>query len=262
MNRTPPAEVRRQLRKEVAFGCPIPGCGSPYLKWHHYDPPWSVRQHHDPGGMIALCTEHHDKADAGAYTKEQLQFFKQTALERVKDVGGQFEWMRREIVGVMGGGFYFRTPILLQINARPIVWFDRDKEGYLLLNVNMPTVSGEPRVCIEDNFWLLIGEPVDLESPPSGKILRVSYANGDTLDVEFSILESADDAQSRYPNSNPRQWNVVFPITAVQVYLTIAGTTIKFGRGETRTMGLSFPSYVIRESRVALHIKCPDRRLG
>src|SRR5918912_315690 len=36
VNRTPPAAVRRELRREVGFGCPVPDCGNPYLYWHHF----------------------------------------------------------------------------------------------------------------------------------------------------------------------------------------------------------------------------------
>src|SRR5215211_7582447 len=76
VNRTPPIEVRRELRREVGFGCPVDGCGSPYLTWHHFDPPWKERQHHDVVGMVALCREHHDKADVGAFTRQQLRQLK------------------------------------------------------------------------------------------------------------------------------------------------------------------------------------------
>ena len=72
MNRTPPKKVIQTLRQEVGFGCPIPNCGNPYLEWHHFDPPWSIENHHRPEGMIALCTQHHKNADNYAYTNEQL----------------------------------------------------------------------------------------------------------------------------------------------------------------------------------------------
>ena len=51
LRREAPIAVRRQLAEEVGFGCPIEGWGSPYLMWHHFDPPWRVREHHDPVGM-------------------------------------------------------------------------------------------------------------------------------------------------------------------------------------------------------------------
>jgi hypothetical protein len=77
MERTRPlAEIRRQLRGEVGFGCPVEGCGSPYLTWHHFDPPWREREHHDADGMFALCLQHHKEADSGAFSDSQLRSFK------------------------------------------------------------------------------------------------------------------------------------------------------------------------------------------
>ena len=73
MRREPPDSVKKILRKEVRFGCPIPGCNNPYLEWHHFDPPWAKEEHHRPEGMIALCNTHHKRADAGAFTIEQLK---------------------------------------------------------------------------------------------------------------------------------------------------------------------------------------------
>lgn len=72
MARNPPKSVLAELRKEVGFGCPVEGCGNPYLTWHHFDPPWSERHHHEPQGIIALCPEHHNAADANCGVGFQL----------------------------------------------------------------------------------------------------------------------------------------------------------------------------------------------
>ena len=134
MNRTPPTEVRQALRKQVGFGCPIQNCGNPYLEWHHFDPPWREREHHNLEGMIALCAEHHGKANAGAYTKEQLHLFKKEAENRSVQVKGRFDWLRNRLLAYVGGGFYYEVPVIFQIKNYPVVWFNRDEEGHLLLN--------------------------------------------------------------------------------------------------------------------------------
>src|ERR1022692_4539989 len=77
---------KRRLRDDVGFCCPIPGCSSPYLEWHHFDPPWKVKHHHDPARMIALCRDHHPEADAGAFKVEQLHAYKATAKQRAGEV--------------------------------------------------------------------------------------------------------------------------------------------------------------------------------
>lgn len=254
MNRTPPIEVRRELRKEVCFGCPIPGCGSPYLSWHHFDPSWSERQHHEVSGMIALCSEHHAKADAGAYTKEQLRQLKMRTAQKTVEVKGKFDWMRNSILAVVGGNFYFETPVIFEFKGQPAIWFNRDENGYLLLNIRMLTASQEARVVIEDNFWLEIGNPEDLECPPSGKLLKVKYSNGDEIKIEFFELKSEQETKKRYPDIYPENWEITFPITAVEVFEKVGGTDFEFGPRETKLSGINMKNCFFKDCRVGLAI--------
>lgn len=102
MDRDPPAEVQRILRREVNLGCPVPDCGEPFLSWHHFDPPWHVREHHDPVGMIALCVKHHKMADANVFSPEQLRAFKQSPNE-TSVIATKFEWMGTQAIIRLGG---------------------------------------------------------------------------------------------------------------------------------------------------------------
>lgn len=234
MNRTPPLGVRQRLRSDVGFGCPAPTaqgiCGSPYLTWHHFDPPWAVREHHDPDGMIALCTEHHNKADAGAYTVEQLRSMKGASHEAIR---GRFDWMRSELLIVAGGNFYYRTPVAVQLQGHPLVATQRDDDGYLLLDVAMATTSRAPRIAMEANFWLAHGSPTDLECPPSGRLLYATYDNGDELRIEFFDVPDVARLAQRYPGVRADEWPLSYPISAAEIQMTIAGTGIRFGPRHT-----------------------------
>src|SRR5436190_194003 len=130
MDRTPPVSVRRALRAEVGFGCPVSGCANPYLEYHHFDPPWHEREHHDAAGMIALCAEHHRKADAGAFTGQQLRHMKRSDD---KAVAGRFDWLRNNLLAVVGGSLYYDTPVILQFRGERAIWFERDESGHMLL---------------------------------------------------------------------------------------------------------------------------------
>jgi hypothetical protein len=184
--RDPYRDVKRTLRQEVGFRCPVLGCGSPYLTWHHFDPPWRVEHHHRPEGMIALCREHADKADHGAFTDEQLRELKRTGSARAAEVQGRFDWMRRELLTVIGGNFYYEVPLIFEIGNRWCIWFNRDENHYLQLNFVMPSLSGQPRARIEDNFWLVTTEVDEVICPPSGRLVAVRYSNGDQFRAEFS----------------------------------------------------------------------------
>jgi hypothetical protein len=201
LNRRPPIEVRRELRREVGFGCPVDGCGNPYLYWHHFDPPWRECEHHDPRGMIALCGEHHAKADAGAFTKEQLRAMKSNTAQ-AHEIRGKFDWMRQHLLGVVGGNFYFETHAPAIIHGMKPVSFGTDEAGHWLLDVNMLTTARQPRLQVTENFWISRGNPQDVECPPSGKALAVKYASGDKIRIEFvSDLDMSGLAQ-RYPEAD------------------------------------------------------------
>lgn len=160
---------KKILREEVGFGCPVPKCGQPYLEWHHFDPPWSVKNHHDPKGMIALCREHHIQADNGAFTLNQLHEFKKAGMSNWKQVSGKFNWMRNRLLAVVGGNFYYETPVLFAYKQRPVIWFERDENNYLLLNLRMLATGNEPRAYIRNNEWFNVGGEEDMECPPSAK---------------------------------------------------------------------------------------------
>jgi len=223
MNRKPPAAVIRELRTEVGFGCPVPNCGNPYLEWHHFDPPWSSEPHHNPAGMIALCAEHHKKADNGAYTRDQLAALK-TNRANPEEVRGRFDWRRNKLLTVVGGNFHFETPRPLVIDGHNVVALSRDDEGNLLLSVEMLSLTPEERVVLSENCWENIGAPVDLISPPSGKKLSVTYANGDHLSVEFAEIGDAAAFQARY--KRPSFEVLEYPLTVAEVNLRIGGTGI------------------------------------
>jgi hypothetical protein len=237
MSRTPPVDVIRALRTEVGFGCPVPMCGNPYLEWHHFDPPFATEAHHRPEGMIALCAEHHRKADAGAYTADQLREFKANKVN-AESVRGTFDWLRNDLLAVVGGNFYYETLKVLVVDGQDTVWFRRDEDGYLRLNVRVPSLSPEPRAVIEDNLWHNIGDPADLRSPPSGRALEIRYATGDRLAVEFFEIQTQEDLYARYRSEILRDRAALkLPITVVEVTLHIGGTEVSLAAGGTTLPG-------------------------
>lgn len=209
----------------------MPGCGNPYLRWHHFDPPWHAREHHEVEGMIALCAEHHDKADHAAFTDDQLRQFKKRGADT--EIVGRFDWMRDKLLAVVGGNLYFDVPVPLQVEGRPCIWFNRSDDGHFLLNVDMPTLSGKPRLKIEDNFWISTGEPDDLECPPKGTLVAATYRNGDILRVEFAEMASEEAFIAKYPflakmiQRHPQEG--MFPCAVVEIRMGIVASVIDLG---------------------------------
>jgi len=122
--------------------------------------------------------------------RRNLRRMKAKASKAAGEVRGRFEWMREDVLAVVGGNYYYETPNMVVFREQPLIWFERDDERRLLLNLNMLSTSGEPRTSLA-NYWLLRGQPEDVESPPNGSYLRVRYANGDDISVRFHRWDDA-----------------------------------------------------------------------
>jgi hypothetical protein len=209
--------------------------------------------------MIALCGMHHDKADAGAFTVEQLQELKSKVRGQRKDlVRGKFDWMRNRLLAVVGGSFFYETYIIFRLCGLPIIWFTRDEGGYLGLNIRMLSVSKEDRLNLEDNFWILKGEPIDFECPPSGKLIHAKYSNGDELRVEFAEIPSDEEARKRYPNWGEGDSRIVFPITSVEVQNRVADSNIYFDKDTTTISNIMLKGCFGCNASVALEVGSPS----
>jgi hypothetical protein len=249
-----PSKVKEVLRSEVGFGCPVKGCGNPYLEYHHFDPPVSVRPHNDPAGMIALCAQHHKKADGGTYTIEQLHALKSDKAN-AQLVKGNLDWLRRDLLAVVGGVLYYETPIIIVIDNHELVSLKRDNEGYLRLSINMLSINAEERLIVEDNSWENIGSPIDLRCPPQGKELEVKYANGDFLYIKFLELKNSDEAHARYNNDAFKNGDITnFPITVVEVNMDIGGTNIRLSPTSTTFGGNKISGGFMSHCRVGIQL--------
>ena len=189
--------------------------------------------------MIALCGLHHPHADQGAFTVAQLRDFKATGGERNREVGARFEWMREDLLTVVGGNFYFDTPVPVRFRSNNVLALTRDERGYLLLDTNMLSTSGDPRMTIQENFWIVLGDPLDLDCPPHGRLVSAEYANGDRLRVEFIPDLDTNALSARYPDAELDGAWAQLPecLTAVEIQMRVGGADIDFGPRETRLDG-------------------------
>src|SRR5579871_429201 len=185
LGRVPPVGVTRELRREVLYGCPVPlandrsrTCGSPYLVFHHFDPPRRERHHHNLAGMIALCSNHHAMAES--YSADQLRAFKRGRAESAGIVRGEISWMRNKLLVLAGGNYFYDVPTILSYRGESKIAMPTNADGYLTLDIGMVSAAKEPRLKMSENFWSLDPNASDLarfDCPPSGKRIRAEYRN-------------------------------------------------------------------------------------
>lgn len=185
MERNPP-HVKKKIRQEDGFLCAHPECDDPFLYYHHFDPPWAELNHNNPEGIIALCGKHVNKADGGAYTKEQLREWKDNAPSKNQKIQSKIEWLRKDIVAQVGGQSFSKNIWDIRLFGKPLLWFRKDKEtGYRLMNLDLPSISGQSLIRMTNNDWELYVKPRDLICGPYGKKITIQFFSGEFFEIEF-----------------------------------------------------------------------------
>jgi hypothetical protein len=180
-----PVDVREKLRQEVNFGCPVHECGIPYLKYHHFDPPFSILEKmndpkHEPKKMIALCSMHVDFADGRKWLDDDLRKMKNNPY--ITDVlkSKKYGYFRKKIV-TMIGNIAYDVPNVLEIDDERIIGFERDSEGNLRLNILIRDVQGKKILVMENNDWTVHPNDLfDLECTPQQREIRIKSKDGKT----------------------------------------------------------------------------------
>jgi len=183
MDRDPPQNVKRVLRQEVNYGCPVPNCGSPFLTWHHFDPPWSVKEHHNPEGMIALCTKCHPMADSSAYSQGQLRNFKQNP-NPIDFIKTKFPWMPEKCI-IRLGGCYAPDWCRISISGKSILEIRKDDVGLTTVSFILKKENNETLATMNENVFHAYPDAVhDLAISASANRIKI-WAEERRVGLEF-----------------------------------------------------------------------------
>jgi hypothetical protein len=168
-----PKHVLERLRKEVNFGCPVEGCGSPYLWYHHFDPPWREKHHYNPEGMIALCPTHAGHADMGLWTKDQLRDMKKKPYIKLGEVKDVYSYLRKDVVcdaGIIAYDFH----TIFEFYGEKAIWFEKDEDGYNRLNLLIRDAKKNSILVMENNIWTVYSKDIfDLICSANGRELEI-----------------------------------------------------------------------------------------
>lgn len=223
-SRTPPAHVRRQLRRESGFVCAHPNCSEPYLEYHHFDPPWHIEQHHRSSGMIALCPTHHSRAET--WPVEQLRKWKGKEIR--DDVKAQIGW-RRETTFFIAGNYLTRgCTNLLEVRGNRIIWFTNDEEGQTLLNFDLRDRFGNSVFQMRDNDWIAHPRWEDVEVPPQGRALHLkSEALELQLDLRFGTQTPRSLFEGLSMRDSPEELGRMSGLASIDLEALVCSMTCK-----------------------------------
>jgi hypothetical protein len=191
-----------ELRREVGFGCPV--CRSPFLTWHHFDPP--VHGPHGTGihwrseGIIAMCPICHADADEkgdspGAYSIEELRAMKESHRS-AEDVKGHFPtWQDKKALLVRMGGCYADTlSPLFSVNEVPQIGVGRNEVGLLTLSFVLRDRDDRTLLEMKDNWLTAFPNNIhDMIVTPKTKELKVWLAQEDVgLQLSFRRVSMSE----------------------------------------------------------------------
>jgi hypothetical protein len=244
VSRIPPKSITQYLRKEVNFGCPVQVCGNPYLTWHHFDPTWKDKEHHNADGMIALCTKHAPLADGGRWTKEQLREMKQKPYVTESKIEEFYGYQRKDVV-CMIGNIAFDVSNVLEIDGERVTRFEKDSNGYNTLNILIRDFDGSIILQMENNFWTAYTEHLfDLVCPAQGKELTIISKDKRTnFEIRFDDYSRLAFGSLLYDNGFTSN-NIMDFISQIGAPTTIPVCTI--------TGNLAWRNYHLRISTSAL----------
>ncbi len=201
VSRQAPADIRRQLRRETGFVCAHPECSEPYLEYHHFDPPWKVRHHHEAAGMIALCPGHHRRADS--WSASELRAWKGRGPKSAS-VRHKVEWTRDNTVFIVGGNLAAGCPVVLKIGGNQVIWVTEDERGRSLFNFSIRGSEEQEAFAMRDNDWIARPGWEDIEIGAEGRSLNFSAGRlGTRLHLNF-CEETIGDLLERFHQRTPR----------------------------------------------------------
>ncbi|SMG32518.1 hypothetical protein [Sphingobacterium psychroaquaticum] len=255
MTRTPDEIVKKELRKESKFICSLPDCYSPFLEYHHFDPPWHIENHHNPSGMISLCPQHHREADAGVWTNEQLRKMKNDNInnEDLSIVEGKLNYLRNKFLLKAGGNYYYNNTLYdVVLKGRPLIWFNINDEGLKMLNVELFNSQGDVYFKIVDNSWDVNNNVKDVICPPSGKKLRVNFDNGDYFKLEFKEIDTLEKLNYEISNLYINEMRQEIPFTILKCSLKLKEFNLNFQEHKSFASGIMLSNCFMLDCRVGV----------
>ena len=191
-----PDSVAEALRREVNFGCPVEGCGSPFLTWHHFDPPWRQEEHFRPEGMIALCARHAPFADGSSYTNNHLRGLKAKPFvqQRAED---WLPWQPEAITFMMGGAVAFEARKAVRLSGVDVFSAHRTDGGHLKLDANLMGPDGDEFLTMKDS-WISVrtGSLRDLHGTTQARNIDVEHRSGVRMRLRWDRF-TVDEFRSR-----------------------------------------------------------------
>jgi hypothetical protein len=208
-NRYIPSSIRKYLRSEVEYGCPVLGCRNPFLEYHHFNPKYCDGQEHIKEGMIALCPNHHRMADHDRWTNEELINMKAASIREA--VNGTIDWALKDSVIIVGNNYFFGHSFSFDVLGQELFSIYQIDNGRLIISALIWDSKMNLIAKIVEND-ILINQPHigDLICSASGHSIRIEARADDIFyELSFRRISYAEFEKTTTDMVDDRVWNYV-----------------------------------------------------
>ena len=233
--------------------CAVPGCAVPYV----------VRHAVDAGQSVSLCLAHAEQAVAAAVPRERLHALSQAAPPAGGPRRAERPWQQRKVLTRVAGNFFYETPVVFRLGSITCVGLERDGDGNVVLELRMPTASGQRRARMTANVWETPPTGAEVRCPPSGRLLDIAYPGGDRFRIELVDIHTSRALQARYGNVARWAYRLDYPVTLAEVTMAVANTDLTFTPDDTCIGGPTTVDCFTSHVRSAIDIPLPyDQLVG
>lgn len=179
--------MKRSVRQRDGFGCVR--CGSPIYIYEHFVPFAEVQEHTIENIYLACSSLHEDKS--GLISLEEIDRWRKAPINRQKETSSAraLSFPSGPYSIQLGGSrldITDRCPaIAIEVNHHPILAFDVDLDGRLVLSVDIRDAAGKPLLVIQNNEAVVGTEQWDVEwtrtstVEPNGSLLTLRSGPGE-----------------------------------------------------------------------------------
>ena len=179
---------REKLRKEVNYVCPardVKGpCSSLFLTWHHFDPPFKNCREHIPSGIIALCSNHASRADAGEYSMNKLKYWKNnpnvTDIAQIRENVGFLH--ENDLIVNLANSYLKENRANIKCEDSYIN-IHKDQNGLILFNMKIKDIGNQDLFYMRDNVFQPATQDIVIECKPKSINLKIK---GERTEVNIS----------------------------------------------------------------------------
>jgi len=155
----------------------------------------------------------------------------------------------------VAGNFYYETPVVFRLGSVTCFGFTRDEDHALQLDLRMPTASGRSRARMTGNIWETPPDGADLVCPRSGRLVDITYPDGDHFRADFTDVHGDRVLQHRYGSVARWAYRLQFPVTLMQVTVAVANTDLSFGPDDSCMGGPTTVDCFTSHGGPAIHIR-------